>query len=82
MLTTKQRARAIFNSLYFGIMPSCVYEKTCHYKRNGENMEVWSYWQHLEVNLLIAKHLIMKTEHPSTHNFHKGKVKYFRWQYK
>lgn len=81
MLTKKQRARAIFNSLYFGIVPSWFYEKKCHYKRfNDEGVN--NYFSHLKLNLIIVKCLILKTEHECTHDFHKGKVKYFRWQYK
>ena len=83
MLTTKQRYYAIFKSLYFGIVPSCIYEKTCHYTENGEGMNIISYKDHLILNLYIIKSLIMKTEHECTHNFHKMKIKkWFRWQYK
>ena len=81
MMTTKQRCYAIFKSLYFGILPSFIYEKECHYKRNGEGMDVYSYYEHLKVNMLIVKCLILKTEHESTHNFHKMKVRrWIRWQ--
>ena len=37
------RIRAIFCCLYFGIMPSPVYEKRCHYRRG--------YWKHMYLNL-------------------------------
>jgi hypothetical protein len=37
------RIRAIFACLYFGILPSCIYEKECHYERG--------YWRHLKLNI-------------------------------
>jgi hypothetical protein len=82
MLTFKQRVKAIFNCLWFGILPSYIYEKECHYKKhNDENTE--NYYQHMIMNLQAAKCLILKTEHECTHEFHKIKwKKYFRWQYK
>lgn len=83
MLSKKQRAYAIFKALYFGLLPSCFYEKKCHYSENGEGMNIKNYWQHLMMNMLIVKCLILKTEHESTHNFHKMKVrKWLRFQYK
>ena len=36
------RTKAIFCCLYFGIVPSWVYEPTCHYNRG--------YWLHLKLN--------------------------------
>ena len=82
MLNRKQRLYAIFKSLYFGIVPSWFYEVDCHYLENGEGMSIKNYFQHLVLNMLIIKSLIMKTEHECTHNFHKMKVKkWFRWQY-
>ena len=81
MLTSRQRAYAVFKSLYFGILPSCFYEKECHYAKNGEGMGIKNYKEHLVINLLIVKHLLLKTEHESTHNFHKMRVKkWTRWQ--
>lgn len=83
LLTRKERCYAIFKSLYFGILPSWVYEKECHYKRGGEGIGIQTYYEHLILNLLIVKCLIFKTEHECTHNFHKIKIKrWFRWQYK
>ena len=82
-LTTKERSFAIFKALYFGIIPSSLYEKECHYLKDGENMSVKSYKDHLLINLYIVRSLIKKTEHESTHDFHKMKVKkWVRWQYK
>ena len=82
MLTTKERIYAIFKSLYFGIVPSCIYEPKCHYANEAEGYSIQSYYEHLCMNLLIIKHLIKKTEHESTHKFHKMKIKkWFRWQY-
>ena len=82
MLTTKERFFAIYKSLYFGILPSWFYEKTCHYTRNGEGMNINSYLSHLKLNLCIVKCLVLKTEHECTHSFHKMKVKkWVRWQY-
>lgn len=82
MLTTKERIYAIGKSLYFGIIPSCIYEPTPHYRNEAEGYPIQNYFQHLWMNLLIVKHLILKTEHESTHRFHKMKIrKWFRWQY-
>ena len=82
MLTTKERFFAIYKSLYFGILPSWFYEKTCHYTRDGEGMNIKTYLDHLILNFYIIKSLVLKTEHECTHNFHKMKVtKWFRWQY-
>ena len=83
MLTKKERAYAIFKALYFGILPSCFYEKKCHYAENGEGMGIKNYWQHLVMNIRIVRSLIRKTEHECTHDFHKMKIKkWLRWQYK
>ena len=83
MLTKKERAYAIFKSLYFGILPSWFYEKCCHYAANGEGMNIKNYKEHLILNLTIVKCLILKTEHECTHEFHKMKIKkWLRWQYK
>ena len=82
MLTRKDRFYAIFKSLYFGVLPSWLYEKECHYLRSGEGMNIKAYLDHLVMNLYIVKSLILKTEHECTHSFHKMKVKkWFRWQY-
>ena len=83
MLTNKERKYAIVKALYFGILPSWFYEKNCHYLKNGEGMNIKTYLDHLIMNLYIVKSLVLKTEHESTHNFHKMKIKkWFRWQYK
>ena len=83
MLTRKQRCYAIWKCLYFGIVPSCVYEPKCHYANEAEGYPIESYFGHLWMNMLIIKHLLKGTEHPSTHRFHKMKVtKWFRWQHK
>ena len=82
MLTKKERAYAIFKSLYFGILPSWFYERSCHYAKNGEGMNIKNYREHLIVNLIIVKCLILKSEHSCTHKFHKTKVKkWLRWQH-
>lgn len=82
-MNTKERFYAIFKALYFGILPSWFYEKKCHYLPNGEGMNIKCYKEHLIINLFVVKSLILKTEHPSTHSFHKMKVKkWVRWQYK
>ena len=82
MLTTKERFYAIFKSIYFGVLPSWFYEKECHYAVNGEGMDIRNYFQHLILNLQIIRSLVLKTEHLSTHSFHKMKIKkWFRWQY-
>ena len=82
VLTRKQRAYAIFKSLYFGVLPSSFYEKNCHYAENGEGMNIKNYREHLILNLMIIRSLIRKTEHECTHDFHKMKIKkWFRWQY-
>ena len=82
MLTRKERAVAIFNCVWFGLLPSWVYEKECHYKTNhDEGTE--TYLEHACMNMRAAKYLILHKEHPCTHEFHKTKwKKYFRWQYK
>lgn len=80
MLTLKQRYRAIFHCLYFSILPYWVYEKKCHYS-SGKDLGK-DYLSHLWMNILTAKSLLFHTEHECTHNFHKAKVKYFRWNYK
>ena len=83
MLTNKERKYAIVKALYFGILPSWFYEKNCHYLKNGEGMNIKTYLDHLVMNLYIVKSLVLKTEHESTHNFHKMKIKkWFRCQYK
>ncbi len=82
MLTTKERFFAIYKSLYFGILPSWFYEKTCHYTRDGEGMNIKTYLDHLILNFYIIKSLVLKTEHECTHNFHFMKIKkWVRWQY-
>lgn len=83
MLTSKERKFAILKALYFGILPSWFYERECHYLENGEGMNIKTYLDHLVMNLYIVKSLILKTEHESTHSFHKMKIKkWVRWQYK
>lgn len=80
MLTTKERGYAIFKAIYFGALPSWFYEPKCHYQSEGEDIQ--TYWQHLIINMYIIRSLILKTEHESTHRFHKMKVKkWVRWQY-
>ena len=82
MLTTKERFFAIYKSLYFGILPSWFYEKTCHYTRDGEGMNIKTYLDHLILNFYIIKSLVLITEHECTHSFHKMKIKkWVRWQY-
>lgn len=82
MLTNKERSYAIFKALYFGILPSCFYEKECHYLKDGEGMNIKSYLDHLIMNLYIVKSLLLKTEHECTHKFHKLKIKkWIRFQY-
>lgn len=72
MLTRKERAVAIFNCLWFGIMPYWIYEKKCHYKGH------FTYMGHLVHNLKIAKSLVLNTVPERYHNFHRSKAKYFR----
>lgn len=82
MLTTKERLYAITKCLYFGILPSWFYEKKCHYLKSGEGMNIKTYLDHLLINLLIVKCLVLKTEHECTHDFHKLKIKkWIRFQY-
>lgn len=79
----KQRLYAIWKCIYFGVMPSCIYEPICHYKDGKEGYDLHNYFDHFKINMIMIKCLIMKTEHDSTHNFHKMKIKkYFFWQYK
>lgn len=83
MLTRKERIYAICKSIYFGVLPSWFYEKECHYIVDGEAEGVKTYLGHLWLNMLIIKSLVLKTEHTSTHRFHRMKIKkWFRWQYK
>ena len=72
MLTRKERSVAIFNCIWFGVMPSWVYEKKCHYKGH------FTYRTHLVHNLKIAKLLIVDQVPERHHNFHRSKAKYFR----
>ncbi len=44
------RLKGIFDCLYFGFVPSFVYEKESHYKGKC------SYWFHLRMNLRFAWH--------------------------
>lgn len=77
MLTIRQRLIAIFNCLWFGILPSWVYEKECHYQYTQ------TYLNHLKYNLKLAKDLFLFCENPSLNSFHLIKwKKYFRWQWK
>lgn len=72
MLTLKQRSIAIFNCFYFGIMPSWVYEKDCHYTGH------FTYYTHLKHNLDVARRLITYIEPEKYHNFFKAKARYIR----
>lgn len=72
MLTLKQRSIAVFNCIYFGVVPSYVYEKKCHYSGS------FTYLEHLVHNLRIAKLLVTFKEPEKYHNFYKSKAKYFR----
>lgn len=72
MLTLKQRSKAIFNCFYFGIMPSWVYEKKCHYTGH------FTYYSHLKHNLNIARLLVCHQEPERHHAFYKAKAKYTR----
>lgn len=81
LLTKKERIFAIFKCVYFGILPYWVYEKTCHYRKTGEGCEVYTYLDHLKMNYYTARSLLLKTEHECTHDFHKAKCKYFRFQW-
>ena len=79
-MNKRERAYAIFKALYFGFIPSWFYEKECHYAKNGEGMDIKTYLDHLLINLFIVKSLILKTEHESTHKFHKMRIKkWTRW---
>jgi hypothetical protein len=40
MLTKKERLFAIGKALYFGIVPSCIYEPVPHYKDNSEGYPI------------------------------------------
>ena len=81
-MNSKERSYAIFKALYFGILPSWFYEKDCHYLKDGEEMNIKTYSDHLIMNLYIVKSLILKTEHECTHRFHKIKIKkWTRWSY-
>ena len=81
-LTKIERAKAIFNCLWFGLLPSWIYEKECHYKIHHDEGTT-TYLSHLFMNLRTAKYLILCKEYECTHEFHKVKwKKYFRWQYK
>ena len=80
LLTKKERLFAIFKCAYFGILPYWVYEKTCHYRKNGEGCEVYTYLDHLKMNYYTARSLLRKTEHECTHEFHKSKCRYLRFQ--
>jgi hypothetical protein len=42
------RTKAILNALWYGIMPSWVYEDSPHYAPD------WGYRQHLQANLCVA----------------------------
>ena len=55
MLTKKQRLKAIFNCLWFGILPSYIYEKECHYKKHGDGENAFTYFDHLKLNMIILK---------------------------
>lgn len=72
LLTRKERIKAVFNCMWFGIMPSWVYEKECHYVGH------FNYFSHLIHNFNIAKLLVLKKELENHHTFYKSKVKYFR----
>jgi hypothetical protein len=74
MLTLKQRSIAVFNCIYFGVVPSYVYEKKCHYSGS------FTYLGHLKHNTKVAFRLITFKEPLKYHNFFKAKAKYFRWQ--
>lgn len=76
LLTKKERLVSIFNCLWFGILPSCVYEKDCHYKYSQ------TYFMHLRYNLKLAIDLVLCREDEKLHGFFKIKwKKYFRWQW-
>ena len=66
------RIRAIFNFLYFGIMPSWVYEKQRHYR--------CSYWVHLRMNMSGLVDWVMLRENDDDIAFVMKPCKYFRWQ--
>lgn len=72
MLTRKERTIAVFNCIWFGVLPSWVYEKKCHYTGH------FTYTTHLIHNLKIVKLLILKQEPEKHHNFYRSKAKYFR----
>ncbi len=81
-LTKIERTKAIFNCLWFGLLPSWIYEKECHHKQHNDE-GTGTYFKHMIMNLKAAKYLILCKEHECTHEFHKVKwKKYFRWQYK
>jgi hypothetical protein len=61
MKKIKIRLLAIFNCIYFGILPSWVYEKVKHYD--------CSYIQHLVINLRYAWRWITFTEDQSDWEF-------------
>ena len=40
-LTKIERTKAIFNCLWFGLLPSWIYEKECHYKQHNDQSQVF-----------------------------------------
>lgn len=60
------RLKSIFDCLWFGIMPSFIYEETCHYGDYG-------WYNHLKLNLGLAWKLITYQENPTY-----KKATYFR----
>lgn len=65
------KAMAIFNCVYFAVMPWWVYEENCHHKT--------TYWKHLLINLQYAGDWLNGNITQDDVDFVSTPVKYFRW---
>lgn len=50
----RMRIKAVFCCLYFGLLPSWVYETRCHYSSAAISGGM-TYWEHLKINLRRAR---------------------------
>ena len=66
------KTKAIFDCVWFGLMPSTVYEDECHYA--GE----CSYWEHLKMNCRLAIRWINGTQTEGMEAMAKKKTTYVK----
>lgn len=65
------RLKALFDCLWFGLLPYWVYESKCHY-------EGTSYFEHMMINVRVARKWLTFSETESLRELARSPTTYFR----